>query len=249
MRVLLRKQHNATVLLGDVSRIDLSRRLVTADEGRLDIPFDYLIVATGSRHSYFGHPEWEVLAPGLKTVEDAVEMRRRFLLAFEEAERAATVEERDAWLTFVIVGAGPTGCELAGVMQEIAHGMRHDFHRVDTRDTAVILLEAGPRVLPAYPENLSARAEQVEDSLGLVADFWRTSGETGQKKKLAGEIDARREAGTEYIEITQWQCVIEYTSGGECVRGARIRNHCHTVGSWNRTHLERRLGYDSKSTE
>lgn len=165
IRHILRHQRNATVLYAEAYAIDRDARTVTCRdpsgiEGEFTVSYDYLVVATGTSHSYFGHPEWEVLAPGLKTVEDAVEMRRRFLLAFEEAERAVTVEERDAWLTFVIVGAGPTGCELAGVMQEIAHGMRHDFHHIDTRDTAVILLEAGPRVLPAYPPNLSARAEQ-----------------------------------------------------------------------------------------
>lgn len=165
IRHILRRQRNATVLYGEALAIDRAARTVTCRdpsgiEGEFTVPYDYLVVATGTSHSYFGHPEWEALAPGLKTVEDALEMRRRFLLAFEEAERATTVEERDAWLTFVVVGGGPTGCELAGVMQEIAYGMRHDFHDIDTRDTAVILLEAGPRVLPAYPEALSARAEQ-----------------------------------------------------------------------------------------
>lgn len=163
IRHILRHQRNATVLYAEAYAIDCTSRSVTCrDPAGLmpdtTIEYDYLVVATGTSHSYFGHPEWEVLAPGLKTVEDALEIRRRFLLAFEEAERATTPEERDAWLTFVIVGAGPTGCELAGVMQEIARGMRTDFHRIDTRDTAVILLEAGARVLPAYPEHLSAKA-------------------------------------------------------------------------------------------
>ena len=169
IRHILRHQRNAEVLYAEAYAIDRAARTVTCrDPARLmpdtTLEYDYLVVATGTSHSYFGHPEWEKLAPGLKTVEDALEIRRRFLLAFEEAERAVTPEERDAWLTFVIVGAGPTGCELAGVMQEIAHGMRDDFHRVDTRDTAVILLEAGPRVLPAYPEHLSEKAtEELRD--------------------------------------------------------------------------------------
>lgn len=163
IRHILRKQENVSVELAEVREIDANARTVKcADPSRLgldfDVSYDYLVVACGTRHSYFGHPEWEQLAPGLKTVEDALEIRRRFLLAFEEAERAATPEERDAWLTFVIVGAGPTGCELAGVIQEIARGMRRDFRHVDTADTSVILLEAGPRVLPAFPESLAARA-------------------------------------------------------------------------------------------
>lgn len=165
IRHILRRQANTSVELAEVREVNVSARIVKcADPSRLkpdfEVPYDYLVVACGTRHSYFGHPEWERFAPGLKAVEDAVEIRRRFLLAFEEAERAATPEERDAWLTFVIVGAGPTGCELAGVMQEIARGMRKDFRHVDTSDTSVILLEAGQRILPAFPEPLAARASR-----------------------------------------------------------------------------------------
>ncbi len=165
IRHILRRQANTTVELADVREVDVSARIVKcADPSGLkpdfDIPYDYLVVACGTRHSYFGHPEWERFAPGLKAVEDAVEIRRRFLLAFEEAERASSPEEQDAWLTFVVVGAGPTGCELAGVMQEVARGMRNDFRHVDTTDTSVILLEAGRRILPAFPEPLAARASR-----------------------------------------------------------------------------------------
>ncbi len=163
IRHILRNQQNTSVDLAEVVAIDtVARTLKCADPVRarpdFEVAYDYLVLASGTRHSYFGHPEWEALAPGLKGIEDAIEIRRRFLVAFEEAERAATAEERDAWLTFVIVGAGPTGCELAGVMQEIAAGMRKDFRHIDTRDTSVILLEAGPRILPAFPEALAARA-------------------------------------------------------------------------------------------
>jgi NADH dehydrogenase len=165
IRHILRRQANTNVELADVREVDVNARIVKcADPFRLgpdfDVPYDYLVVACGTRHSYFGHPEWERFAPGLKAVEDALEIRRRFLLSFEEAERAATPEERDAWLTFVIVGAGPTGCELAGVMQEIARGMHKDFRHIDTAGTSVILLEAGPRILPAFPEPLAARASR-----------------------------------------------------------------------------------------
>lgn len=177
IRHVLRNQANTSVELAEVREIDVNTRIVKcADPSRLkqdfEVPYDYLIVACGTRHSYFAHPEWEKLAPGLKAVEDALEIRRRFLLAFEEADRAPTPEERDAWLTFVIVGAGPTGCELAGVMQEIAHGMRRDFRHVDTRDTSVILLEAGTRILPAFPEGLAARAAR---DLGELRVDVRTS--------------------------------------------------------------------------
>ena len=163
IRHILRKQRNTIVELAEVREIDVgARRVKCADPAGFlpdfEVEYDYLVVASGTRHSYFGHPEWESLAPGLKGISDAVEIRRRFLLAFEEAERATTPGERDAWLTFVIVGAGPTGCELAGVMQEIAAGMRRDFRRIDTRDTSVILLEAGPRILPAFPEKLAEHA-------------------------------------------------------------------------------------------
>lgn len=163
IRHILRHQANTTVVLGQVTDVDVSAQVVrcadpSGDQPELSVPYDYLIVAAGTRHSYFGHPEWEKLAPGLKTIEDAIEIRGRFLSAFEEAERAETPEEKDAWLTFVIVGAGPTGCELAGVMQDIAAAMRRDFRRVNTLDTAVILLEAGPRILPSFPESLAADA-------------------------------------------------------------------------------------------
>jgi len=158
IRHVLRHQRNTTVLLADAREVEPTTRTVRCSDGTA-VPYDYLILAAGTRHSYFGHPEWETLAPGLKTIEDATEIRRRFLLAFERAEEAATPAERDTWLTFVVVGGGPTGCELAGVMQEIARRAMHgDFRRIDTRDTTVILLEAGPRLLPAFPEPLAARA-------------------------------------------------------------------------------------------
>jgi NADH dehydrogenase len=177
IRHVLRGNQNTSVELAEAREIDVAAQVVRCvDPSRtrtdFEVPYDYLVVASGTRHSYFGHEEWEPWAPGLKAVEDALEIRRRFLLAFEEAERASTPEERAAWLTFVIVGAGPTGCELAGVMQEIARGMRHDFRRIDTMDTKVILLEGGPRILPAYPETLSAKA--VGDLQKLRVDV-RTS--------------------------------------------------------------------------
>lgn len=166
IRHLLRKQRNTTVLLAEVRHVDVDARLVYLDDETHTIPYDYLVVAIGTRHSYFGHPEWEPFAPGLKGLEDAIEIRRRFLLAFERAERTDDPAERAALLTFVIVGGGPTGVELAGVMQEIAqHALAGDFRHFDPKDTRVILLEAGPRLLPAFPEGLAARAQRDLEAL------------------------------------------------------------------------------------
>jgi NADH dehydrogenase len=168
IRWLLRHQRNVTVLLSAVDGVDVARRVVMADGGAMEVPYDYLILATGTRHAYFSHPEWESLAPGLKSLEDAREMRRRFLLAFEEAEKCNDARERESWLTFVIVGGGPTGVELAGILPEVArHGIARDFRRIDTRLTRVILLEGGPRVLPSFSERLSERARRDLTELGV----------------------------------------------------------------------------------
>jgi NADH:ubiquinone reductase (H+-translocating) len=165
-RFLLRRQRNTTVLMADVRAIDTKGQTIEADG--LVIPFDFLIVATGSRHSYFGHPEWEPLAPGLKTLEDARHIRHRFLRAFEEAEKSTDPVDQEALLTFVIVGGGPTGVELAGVLPAIAaKGMRRDFRRVDPARVRVLLLEGGPRLLPTFPESLSARAQRDLAALGV----------------------------------------------------------------------------------
>ena len=167
-RFLLRKYRNTTVLLGEVAAIDLARRIVVADGGRLELPYEYLVVAAGARHSYFGHPEWEPMAPGLKTLDDARHVRRRFLLALEEAEKTSDPAEQEAFLTFIVVGGGPTGVELAGILPAIARkGFRRDFRRVDPRRVRVLLIEGGPRLLPAFPEQLSARALRDLDELGV----------------------------------------------------------------------------------
>ncbi len=170
IRWLLRKQPNTSVLLADVQGIDVARRIIHARGASRPIeePYDYLILATGSRHAYFGHPEWEPLAPGLKTIDDALEIRQRFLMAFEQAEACDDKDERDAYQTFVVVGGGPTGVELAGVIPEIArNAMRADFRRINTRRTRVILVEAGPRILPLFPEDLSGRARRDLEALGV----------------------------------------------------------------------------------
>lgn len=167
IRWLLRKQKNTEVLMAEVERVDPDRRVAVLDSGR-ELPYDYLILAAGARHSYFGHPEWEAIAPGLKSIEDAIEIRRRFLGAFEEAEKATDDADRAAYMTFVIVGGGPTGVELAGMLPTIAqHTLREDFRNIDTRKTRVILLEGGHRILPTFPEDLSAHATRDLQQLGV----------------------------------------------------------------------------------
>jgi len=165
IRSVLRRQRNVDVWLGEVVSIDTEARSVALRDGST-IRYDYLVLATGATHAYFGHPEWAAVAPGLKTVDDATEIRRRFLVAFEAAEREADPQARRELLTFVIVGAGPTGVELAGAMAEIAHrSMPQDFRSIDTAVARVVLLEGGPRVLPTYPEDLSAKAERQLEAL------------------------------------------------------------------------------------
>jgi len=166
IRSILRRQKNVSVILGEAMRIDTHKRLVVLTEG--EVAYDYLIVATGATHSYFNHPEWERDAPGLKTIEDALEIRRRVLLAFEEAERETDPERQRAWLTFVIVGAGPTGAELAGALSEIARQtMLRDFRRINPSSARVVLVEGKERVLPTYPADLSAKAEAQLRRLGV----------------------------------------------------------------------------------
>jgi NADH dehydrogenase len=167
IRWLLRKNTNTTVLMAEVDAIDDDKRVVFADKGRLALPYDYLIVASGARHAYFGHDEWEPLAPGLKSLEDALKVRHRFLIAFEEAEKAPA-EERESWLRFVVVGGGPTGVELAGILPDIAHhSMLDDFRNFDPRDTKILLLEGGSRLLTAFEPDLAARALRDLEGLGV----------------------------------------------------------------------------------
>jgi NADH dehydrogenase len=159
IRWYLRKQENTNVLLGEVTAIDLEARTVAIDGGRRVEHYDYLVVAAGTRHAYFGHDAWEADAPGLKSLGDALHIRTRFLNAFEQAEFSDDPAERAAWQTIVIVGGGPTGAELAGIMMTIARkAIPRDFRRIDTTQTRVILVEGGPRILPTFPEELSARA-------------------------------------------------------------------------------------------
>src|SRR5262249_15131771 len=166
IRGVLSRASNMEVLLGQVTGFDLERRLVRIDS--LNLPYDYLIVAAGATHAYFGHPEWEQIAPGLKTLEDAIEIRRRVLLTFETGEREAIGGKPSAPVTCVVIGAGPTGVELAGAIADISKRyMEHDFRAIDPAKARIILLEGGPRVLPVYPEDLSASAERQLTQMGV----------------------------------------------------------------------------------
>src|ERR1700734_293696 len=167
LRQVLRKQKNTQVLLGEAGNIDTAKRQVILSDGVVD--YDTLIVATGSTHQYFGHDEWEEFAPGLKNLNDATAMRGRILLAFEAAERERDPEKLRAWMTFVIVGAGPTGAELAGALGEIAHDtLRHDFRAIDPSQTRIILVEGTDRALPSYPPKLSQAAQKMLQRLGVT---------------------------------------------------------------------------------
>jgi len=167
IRSILNNQQNVEVLLGDVASIQTDRRQVTIADGST-INYDYLILATGARHSYFGHDDWEPLAPGLKSLEDAEEIRRRVLMSFERAERETDPVKRHAHLTFVVVGGGPTGVEVAGALAEIRrYALRRDFRHIDPREATVMLLEGGSRILPSYPRELSERAKYELRRLGV----------------------------------------------------------------------------------
>ena len=167
LRAILKKQLNTRVILGEVSGVDVAERTLFLGTDRL--PYDYLIVAAGARHHYFGKSEWEAHAPGLKTVEDAVEIRRRILTAFEAAERETDPIVRAAWMTFVIVGAGPTGVELAGAIGELAeHTLRGNFRSIDPSQSRVLLLEGAERVLPPFVPSLSQKAAKALARLGVT---------------------------------------------------------------------------------
>jgi len=183
IRAILRRAPNVRVVLGKVTGVDRQRRIVHLEDR--EIPYDQLVLATGSRHSYFGHDEWEKAAPGLKKIDDATSIRRRILTAFEHAEATDNAGMRQRLLTFVVIGAGPTGVEMAGAIAELAHvALRHDFRTIDPRDARIVLVEAGPRVLAAFPSVLSTAAQsalerlRVEVRLGTPVSSCDESGVT-----------------------------------------------------------------------
>jgi NADH dehydrogenase len=176
IRRILRRQGNATVILGEAVAVEAGAKRVRLADGELR--WDWLVLAAGAGHSYFGHDVWEAHAPGLKTLDDALEIRRRALVAFERAEREEDPEARRRWLTFVVVGGGPTGVEMAGAFAEIArHALVRDFRRIDPRAARVVLVEAGPRILPAYPEDMSEKAQRQLEALGV--QVWTGAAVTG----------------------------------------------------------------------
>ena len=168
IRRIVRRQRNAYVILGEATSIDTRRKIVRLADNESEVAYDYLIVATGATHSYFGHDEWLEPAPGLKTLEDAVEIRRRVLVAYEAAEREVDASEVANWMTFVIIGAGPTGVEMAGALAEISRRvLERDFRKIDPGRARIILIEAGPRVLPAMSPESSASARRQLERLGV----------------------------------------------------------------------------------
>jgi NADH dehydrogenase len=192
LRSIVRRNRNTTVLLGEAVGIDPERREVHMSDGG-PIAYDTLVVATGARHSYFGHDEWANFAQGLKSIDDATEVRRRILIAFEAAEREHLSERRREWMTFVVVGGGPTGVELAGALGEIANDtLRRDFRSINPPDARIVLVEAMERVLPGYPPGRSASAKRQLERLGVTV---RT--------------------GTRVVDITEHEVVVEPAAGGE----------------------------------
>jgi NADH dehydrogenase len=198
LRSVLSRQKNAQVLLGDAVDVDPDGRRIILGDGA-SFPYDSLIVATGSQTSYYGNDQWREWAPSLKTVEEATAIRHKILYAFERAERAATPEETRAWLTFVIVGAGATGMELAGALGEIARQtLKHDFRHINPGSARIVLMEGGPRVLSAYPEDLSAKAEKLVSKLGVEVhkDVMVTAIDDDGVSSHRGDATERLEAKT-----------------------------------------------------
>jgi NADH dehydrogenase len=186
IRHILRDAKNIEILMEGVDRVDVAQKLVIT--GNQEIPYDYLIVAAGARHSYFGHDEWEQFAPGLKSLEDALELRRRILKAFEFAEIATDPDERKKALTFVVVGGGPTGVEMAGAIAELAHhSLVDDFHHVNPRDARVILVDAAPRILPAFEAKLSESARKQLEQLQVEVRTGVTVKDVGPDGVHAGD--------------------------------------------------------------
>jgi NADH dehydrogenase len=187
IRHLVRNRREITTLLGEVTGVDTRNRTVVLEDGGT-VHYDTLVLATGARHAYFGHDEWEPYAPGLKTLEDATAIRRRILLSFERAERETDPERRAALLTFVIVGGGPTGVELAGAIAELAyHNLPREYRHIDTRKARVVLIEAGPRILPSFTEDLSAYARAALERLGVEIQLGSAVSECSGRGVIYGD--------------------------------------------------------------
>ncbi len=227
LRAVLRRQQNTQVLLAEAMDLDAEHRQVILDFGRID--YDTLIVATGSTDSYFGHDDWKRFAPGLKSIEEATEIRHKILYAFEAAEKEHDPEIRREWLTFVLVGAGPTGVELAGALGEIAHDtLRRDFRSIRPEEAVILLIEGGPRVLPTYPADLSAKAEASLVRLGVtVKTNVLVTGvdSTGVTVKTATgreRIAARTIIWSAGVQASPFGRTLQQRAGAQLDRGGRV---------------------------
>jgi NADH dehydrogenase len=227
LRGVLNRQRNARVILGDVVDIDPDGKKVILKDGELG--YDALVVATGARHTYFGHDDWEPLAPGLKTVDDATEIRKRILVAFEAAERESDRERIAELLTFVVVGGGPTGVELAGAVAELARDtIRHDFRRIDPAAARVILVEGVDRILPAYPRSLSERAARSLERLGVTVrtDAYVVGVSPGRvavgKEEEEETIRARTVLWSAGIQASRLGKVLEQRAGARLDKSGRV---------------------------
>jgi NADH dehydrogenase len=222
IRTILRRQSNTQVLMDEVVGLDVEHRQVSLASGAR-LPYDYLVLATGATHSYFGHDNWAPFAPGLKTIEDATEIRRRVLLAFELAERQAQEHGWHPPLNFVVIGGGPTGVELAGAISDIAKlYMRHDFRHIEPSKARVLLLDGGPRVLAAYPEDLSAKAEAVLKTLGV---------EVHTKSQVTSVGPGWVEANNQRIDsaVTLWAAGVQASALGKLLGAPMDKRGCVIV--------------------
>jgi NADH:ubiquinone reductase (H+-translocating) len=200
LRSILNKNQNTTVLMGQVENVDPIEKKIFLNKGQLN--YDTLIVATGVSHHYFGNEQWAPTAPGLKTVEDALEMRRRIFVAFESAEKETDPAKRRAWLTFVVIGGGPTGVELAGAIAELAYStLKKDFRNIDTSETQVILVEGMDRVLPPYAPELSAKAEASLVNLSLILKIIPS---LPAREKTSRRFKRGRSCGLRVSKLRRW---------------------------------------------
>ncbi|MFL5030684.1 MAG: NAD(P)/FAD-dependent oxidoreductase [Xanthobacteraceae bacterium] len=216
IRSMLRRQDNARVMLARVIAVDQADRIVRTVS--LPVPYDYLVLATGATHYYFGHDEWAKFAPGLKHIEDARRIRRRILLAFERAELAESEDERRRLMTFAIVGGGPTGVEMAGAIAEVArHALRSDFRRIDPKTSRIVLLEAGPRLLPSFPERLARYAQSTLEQMGV---------EVLTSARVTGCDENGVQLGNERIEVSTsiWAAGVIASSAASWVDAERDRS-------------------------
>ncbi|MFL4967207.1 MAG: NAD(P)/FAD-dependent oxidoreductase [Xanthobacteraceae bacterium] len=216
IRSMLRRQDNAFVMLARVIAVDQAQRIVRTDS--VPVPYDYLVLATGATHYYFGHDEWAKFAPGLKHIEDARRIRRRILLAFERAELAESEDERRRLMTFAIVGGGPTGVEMAGAIAEVArHALKSDFRRIDPRASRIVLLEAGPRLLPSFPEHLARYAQSTLEQMGV---------EVLTSARVTGCDENGVQLGNERIEVSTsiWAAGVIASSAASWVDAERDRS-------------------------